>query len=370
MEGLRGSGIAAPVDGFDEHLGLFLDLFDQRLQGIGLREAASRISKRARHKTWFEIAIQQRAQACGQFERGEKILIEFAAADDVESSVANRQGTNRGEGKSDAVWKLFAFQECRGAAPVFCGGNPFIFVANARGILRGGNQRAIGVHKFHEIEAVILGGAVGVVNVQGRVCVGARQIESHAQGDIGIGNILDLLSDCFAALHKFLVELCNQRFGALDVHFFEGALGVIGDAIGHQRDGGQYGNQKNRKDFSSETHGRTPAAGNFAGFFAASPSCKVETFSFGSSHTSARRHSPQEAGSQLRTSTPSPAYSGKITSGRMRRSSMKWRSLSYKRSYGWSFDWPASPACAPSAFSCKWSWETSASSSRLGEIVS
>ena len=55
-----------------------------------------------------------------------------------------------------------------------------------------------------------LRGAVGIVEIKRRVGIGAREIENHADGDVGVGDVLHLLDDHFAALVKFLFKLRDQ----------------------------------------------------------------------------------------------------------------------------------------------------------------
>ena len=124
--------------------------------------------------------------------------------------------------------------------------------------MSGGNERAVAVDEFDEIEAVVLGGAIGIVDIERRIGVGAGKIQSHAQGNVGVGDIFDLLDDDLAALGEFFFELRDERFGALAVHGFESVLRVVGDAVGDERDRSQHGDQEDQENFRAEAHGRPP----------------------------------------------------------------------------------------------------------------
>src|SRR4029077_18588835 len=161
----------------------------------------------------------------------EEILIETASTHNVEVFFTDGQSAHSGQGESNAIGQFFALEKSRGAAPIFRGREPVILITNASGILRGGDERAVAIHKFDEIEAVVLSGAVGIVNIERRIGVGAAEVQSHAEGDVGVGNVFDLLDDDFTALGKFLFELGDKRFGTLAIHRFEGVLRVVGDAV-------------------------------------------------------------------------------------------------------------------------------------------
>jgi len=94
---------------------------------------------------------------------------------------------------------------------------------------------------------VILRGAVGITNVERLVGVRALQVYGHAERHFGIGDVLYLAGDFLAALHKLLVELRHQRFGAFGVHLFERSLGVVSHAIRHDGDGGKNGEQDDQQ---------------------------------------------------------------------------------------------------------------------------
>jgi len=303
VESFGGGGIAGPFDGARDGFGLplLLDRFDEGLKLVGLCDRAVRIGKRGRNKTLIEVAIKERAHAGGHNERGQEILIETAATDDVDGFVTDSLGTYGSQRESDAVRQFFALQKGGGAIPVFAGGDPVIFIADTSGILRRRDESTIGVYKFDEIEIVSLRGAVGVVQIERGIGVGAGQIENHADGNIGVGDVFNLLYDHFTALIELLFELSDEGFGALGVLLFESALRVVGDAVGDKRDGRQNGGEEDQKDFVAKAHGWTPVF----------RPCGVSELLEGwgpavSSQTSARRHSPEGEADQLRTFGASP----------------------------------------------------------------
>ena len=63
-------------------------------------------------KVALEIAIEQRAHAGGKHERGQEILVQAAAADNVEILVADRQSAHRRQRKLDAIGQFFSFEKC------------------------------------------------------------------------------------------------------------------------------------------------------------------------------------------------------------------------------------------------------------------
>src|SRR5258708_5069803 len=144
--------------------------------------------------------------------------------------------------------------------------------------------------------------------------------------DVGVGDVFHLLNYHFPALGKLFFELHFQCVRALRIHLFKRSLRVIGYAIGHQRYRSQHRDQENQKYLAAECHGLAPGL-RAAGLFFWVPVGAFDVIgSSESSHTSASRQSPHGDASQLCTFARTPAYSGRSTSGRMRRSSSKRRS--------------------------------------------
>ncbi len=108
---------------------------------------------------------------------------------------------------------------------------------------------------------MILGHADGIVDVQRLVRVRTRQIDGHLQRDLAIGDIFHLLRDFLAALRKLLLELRDQRFGALRISLLEGCARVMRHAVSDHRHGGQHGDQEDQKELGAKAHRRAPRAG-------------------------------------------------------------------------------------------------------------
>jgi len=64
---------------------------------------AGGVGERGGNEIRFEIAIKQGARAGRKHERGKEILVQAAAADDIEIAVANGLGAHRSQGKLDAI---------------------------------------------------------------------------------------------------------------------------------------------------------------------------------------------------------------------------------------------------------------------------
>ncbi len=135
-------------------------------------------------------------------------------------------------------------QERRRVVPVFVGRHPIVFVADARGILRGRDERAVPIYKFHKIQPVILRRSGGIVNVERLIRPRPRQIDRHFQRDLGVGDVFHLAGDLIATLRVFFVELRDERFAALCVRFFERGLRVVRHAVGHQRNRSKHGDRE------------------------------------------------------------------------------------------------------------------------------
>src|ERR1700722_5103548 len=146
--------------------------------------------------------------------------------------------------------------------------------------------------------------------------------------DVRVGDVFHLLDNRFAALRKLLPELHFQRVRAARVHLLERASRVESHAVDHQRYGGQHGDQENQEYLGAESHGLAPGLRAVELFFCGPAGAFGVIASSESSHTSASRQSPHGDAFQLCTFARTPAYSGRSTSGRIRRSSSKRRSCS------------------------------------------
>ena len=83
------------------------------------------------------------------------------------------------------------------------------------------------------------GDAVGVVDVDGDVGVGAAEVYRHADSRLGVGDALHAVYYVFAAALEFFLELGQESVAVFAIQFVESAAGDDCDACGDQRDGEQ-----------------------------------------------------------------------------------------------------------------------------------
>ena len=268
---------------------VLLHFGDHRREQLGLAHRAARIGQLGRHKALLQISVQQRAHAFRKNQRREKILIEALSADQEETFVPNSNRPDREQTQIHRVGRVHAAKESALRVPVRFRAHPIVFVTEARGPLRGRNQRAVIRHDVDEIELLRLGDAARVVVILGRVGLRAVQVHGHPERGLGIGNALHAMRDFVSALRVFAAKLRHEGVGPLAVKFLERAARVDRHAPRHQRHRRDDGHYKKGQQLGAEAHGELPPAADG-----------------GPSQTSSSLHPPQRGAIQSRTCGLSP----------------------------------------------------------------
>ncbi len=84
-----------------------------------------------------------------------------------------------------------------------------------------------------------------ISNIKREVGIGTRHVDGHTFGKVSFSDVFCLLGDFRSTLDKLFLELCNQGFGALRVHRFEGCLRVVRYGVSNYRNGRKNGEQDN-----------------------------------------------------------------------------------------------------------------------------
>src|SRR5712671_8051874 len=116
---------------------------DQRREEISLRHLAMLIGEFRSHESLIEIPVQNRAHALRQNQRGQKILIEPLAADQVEMFFAD---ANRAHGKQtefNTILQVHAAEERALRIPIFLGGARIFKKKNTRSPLADRNKHPL-----------------------------------------------------------------------------------------------------------------------------------------------------------------------------------------------------------------------------------
>ena len=217
------------------------------------------------------------------------MLIEALPADQEETFLPDSNRADREQTQIHRVGRVHAAQKSALRVPVRFRAHPVVLVAEARGPLRGRNQRAVIGHDVDEIELLRLGDAARVVVILRGIGLRAVQVHRHAERGLGVGNALHAVRDFVSALRVFAAKLRHQGVGPLAVKFLERAARVNRHAPRHHRHRRDDGHHKEGQQLGAEAHGELPPAADG-----------------GPSQTSSSFHPPQRGAIQSRTCGLSP----------------------------------------------------------------
>ena len=207
----------------------------------------------------LQVAIEQHAHAGGQHQGGEELAVQFPAADHVEFAIALGCRPDGDQGERHALRQFLAPQEGTAKVPILAGGEPLLFVAEARRPLGAAHDGAIGGHQFQQIQ--IVGGGLGSGVI---VVFGVVRLDGDVAHGFGCGDGVDGADQLAAAAVEFLAELKDQGLGALRFGTFKGTAGAVQHEEVHYGHRGHDGHREDQQEASAELHGRAPSSQRFS----------------------------------------------------------------------------------------------------------
>ena len=206
-------------------------------------------------KPGFQVAIEQDTHAGGEHQGGEELAVQLAAAGDVEFAVALGCRPHGHQRERHALRQFLAPQECAAEFPILAGGEPLLFVAEARGPLGAAHDGAIGGHQLEQIQ--IVGGRLGSRVI---VVLGVIRLYGDVARRLRCGDGVDGADQLAAAAVEFVAELEDQGVGALGFGAFKGLARAGQYEQVHHRDRGHDGHRENQQEAGAEPHGRAPSS--------------------------------------------------------------------------------------------------------------